>query len=88
VKSPAITARGEPRDSLFAHLLRYASGCSGWRLVPLFIAVLVLIPVGVVIASLLTPSGDVWRSKPRSRVCCSTACGWGSASARARRRWA
>ncbi len=32
-----------------------------WRFIPVFVAVLVLIPVGTVILSFLTPTGDVWQ---------------------------
>ena len=33
----------------------------GWRLIPLLVAALVLIPVGTVVSSLFTPTGEVWR---------------------------
>lgn len=33
---------------------------AGWRLIPFLAAVLVIIPVGVVMSSLLTPTGDIW----------------------------
>ena len=32
-----------------------------WRFIPVLVAVLVLIPVGTVILSFLTPAGDVWQ---------------------------
>ena len=38
---------------------RHAS--HGWRLIPLLVAALVLIPVGTVVSSLFTPAGEVWR---------------------------
>ena len=38
---------------------RHAS--HGWRLIPLLVAALVLIPVGTVISSLFTPAGEVWQ---------------------------
>lgn len=39
---------------------RASTGRLGWRAVGLLVAVLVVLPVGTVAASLLTPSADVW----------------------------
>lgn len=33
----------------------------GWRFVPFLVAALVLVPVGTVISSLFTPSGEIWQ---------------------------
>lgn len=33
----------------------------GWRLIPLIVAALVLVPVGTVVSSFFTPADDVWR---------------------------
>ncbi|MFQ5779253.1 MAG: ABC transporter permease [Nitrospiria bacterium] len=54
------------RQPIRAHTRRVSvfirqTGLSGWGLIPFFIAVLVLIPIGVVLSSFFSPSDDVWR---------------------------
>ena len=33
----------------------------GWRYIPVIVAILVLIPVGTVMLSFLTPAGEIWQ---------------------------
>ncbi len=48
-------------NSFYSSSIRAVRSSVGWRLIPVFIATLVLIPVGTVVSSLFAPAGDVWQ---------------------------
>lgn len=48
-------------DPVNSSSLRAAHASTGWRLIPVLIAALVLIPVGTVVSSLFAPASDVWQ---------------------------
>jgi iron(III) transport system permease protein len=48
-------------NSFYSSSVRAIRTSIGWRAIPVFIATLVLIPVGTVVSSLFAPAGDVWQ---------------------------
>jgi iron(III) transport system permease protein len=63
--SAPVDERGAPTGPTAPRAVHSARGAGpdgrrGWRLVVLAVAVLVVAPVGLVAASIATPSGDVW----------------------------
>ena len=55
------TGTNTDTDPVYSSSLRAAHSSTGWRLIPVFIAALVLIPVGTVVSSLFAPASDVWQ---------------------------
>ncbi|SCX44246.1 iron(III) transport system permease protein [Nitrosospira sp. Nsp1] len=58
--SSAETDSGTKNGFLSASSSAYRTS-NGWRLIPLLVAAVVLVPVGTVISSLFVPAGDVWQ---------------------------
>ena len=63
VNGGLLNSTGTDTDSnpVYSSSLRAAHAWTGWRLIPVFIAALVLIPVGTVVSSLFAPASDVWQ---------------------------
>ncbi|SEK45433.1 ABC transporter permease [Nitrosovibrio tenuis] len=64
MKSEAINSTGDNTStrSYFSRLSIYKqSGLLRWRLIPILVAAVVLIPVGTVISSFFSPASDVWQ---------------------------
>jgi iron(III) transport system permease protein len=61
LKSTGTDSNTSTRNSFYNSSARIIRTSTGWRLIPVFIATLVLIPVGTVVSSLFAPAGDVWQ---------------------------